>query len=183
MKPTKIRNKLIYRAPISVLSKQLGCNLSKDLRQKYGKRSIRVIVGDTVKVMRGEYKGVDGKVKDVSTIKNSVAIEGIKKEKLKGGQIDVYIPSSNLLLTELNTDDKWRIKKLGGEKQKPTIAEQKVEEKVEEKTTEEKEEIKEQPTQKRAKKVVKAEISKKGEKKSTKPIKRQKKANSKESEK
>jgi len=112
MKPTKIRNLQLYRASHNVLSKQLGSHLSKDLRQKYGTRSIRVTVGDTVRVLRGEYKGVDGKVKEVDTLKNAVTIEGIKKEKLKGGQFDVYIHSSNLLVTELNTGDKWRVQKL-----------------------------------------------------------------------
>lgn len=118
MKPTKIRNRQIYQAPYHVLSKQLGSHLSKDLRQKYGTRSIRVTIGDTVRVLRGEFKGVDGKVKDVNTLKNAVTIEGIKKEKLKGGQVDIYIHSSNLLVTELNTSDKWRIKKLEGIKSK-----------------------------------------------------------------
>ncbi|MEK6961929.1 MAG: 50S ribosomal protein L24 [Thermoproteota archaeon] len=118
MKPTKIRNRQLYQAPYHVLSKQLGSHLSKDLRQKYGTRSIRVTIGDTVRVLRGEFKGVDGKVKEVNTLKNAVTIEGIKKEKLKGGQFDVYIHSSNLLVTELNTSDKWRTQKLEGTKSK-----------------------------------------------------------------
>ena len=67
MKPTKIRNLQLYQAPYHVLSKQLGSHLSKDLRQKYGTRSIRVTIGDTVRVLRGEFKGVDGKVKEVNT--------------------------------------------------------------------------------------------------------------------
>ena len=118
MKPTKIRNLQLYQAPYHVLSKQLGSHLSKDLRQKYGTRSMRVTIGDTVRVLRGEFKGVDGKVKEVNTLKRAVTIEGIKKEKLKGGQFDVYIHSSNLLVTELNTSDKWRIRKLEGTKSK-----------------------------------------------------------------
>ncbi|MEX0657388.1 MAG: 50S ribosomal protein L24 [Nitrosopumilaceae archaeon] len=138
MKPTKIRNRQLYRAPYHVLSKQLGSHLSKDLRQKYDTRSIRVTVGDTVRVLRGEYKGVDGKVKEVNTLKNSVTIEGIKKEKLKGGQFDVYIHSSNLLVTELNTGDKWRIQKLEGTKSKSS--KEKETKKKEEKLTKPKEE-------------------------------------------
>src|SRR3989344_3436216 len=83
MKPTKIRNLQLYQAPYHVLSKQLGSHLSKDLRQKYGTRSIRVTIGDTVRVLRGEFKGVDGKVKEVNTLKRAVTIEGIKKEEIK----------------------------------------------------------------------------------------------------
>ena len=107
-----MRNNLIYRATFNVKSKQLTSSLSNELRKKYSKKSVRVIEGDSVKIVRGEFKGVDGKISEVSTAKNSVAIEGIKKEKTKGDKFDVYIHTSNLLVTGLNTDDKWRIKKL-----------------------------------------------------------------------
>jgi len=120
MKPTKVRNQQIYRAPYAVKSKQSGSNLSKEIRKKYGRRSVRVVIGDSVKVIRGEYNGIDGKVTKVSIMKNSVAIEGIKREKLKGEKIDVYIPASNILVTGLNTDDHWRKTTLEGKKPKLT---------------------------------------------------------------
>jgi len=110
MKPTKIRNQKIYRAMNQTMSKQVSTPISKDLRKKYSRRSIRIMVNDTVKVIRGEYKGLTGKVAKISIESNSVAIEGNKKEKLKGEKIDVYIHSTNMVITSLNTDDKWRIK-------------------------------------------------------------------------
>ena len=137
MKPTKMRNILIHRATFHTKSKQLGSALSKDLHKKYGKRSVRVIEGDSVKILRGEFKGVDGKVSKVSTQKSSVAIEGIKKEKTKGDKFDVYIHTSNLVVTSLNTDDKWRMKNLEGKDSKPKetpVKEEPKETKVEEKT-------------------------------------------------
>ena len=112
MKPTKMRNKMIYQASSQTKSKQLGSALSKDLHKKYGKRSVRVIEGDSVTILRGEFKGVDGKVSKISKPKSSVAIEGVKKEKTKGDKFDVYIHTSNLVITSLSTDDKWRIAKL-----------------------------------------------------------------------
>jgi large subunit ribosomal protein L24 len=118
MKPTKMRNNLIYQASFQTRSKQLGSALSKELSKKYGKRSIRVIEGDSTKILRGEFKGVEGKVSKVSTQKNSVAIEGVKKEKTKGDKFDVYIHTSNLVVTSLNTGDKWRISRL--ERKDPT---------------------------------------------------------------
>ncbi|HSG84414.1 MAG: 50S ribosomal protein L24 [Nitrosopumilus sp.] len=114
MKPTKMRNQMIYKATFQTKSKQLGSALSKDLHKKYGKRSVRVIEGDSVTILRGEFKGVDGKVAKVSTQKSSVAIEGVKKEKTKGDKFDVYIHTSNLVVTSLNSEDKWRIAKLEG---------------------------------------------------------------------
>jgi large subunit ribosomal protein L24 len=105
---------MIYLATYQTRSKQLGSALSKDLHKKYGKRSIRVVEGDSVKIVRGEYKGVDGKISKVSTQKSTVAIEGIKKEKTKGDKFDVYIHTSNLLVTSLNSEDKWRMAKIEG---------------------------------------------------------------------
>jgi len=37
------------------MSKQDSTPISKDLRKKYSRRSIRIMVNDTVKVIRGEY--------------------------------------------------------------------------------------------------------------------------------
>ena len=68
------------------------------------------MVDDTAKVIRGEYKGIAGKVSKISTNNSSIAIEGNKKEKLKGEKIDVYIHSTNMVITSLNTNDKWRLK-------------------------------------------------------------------------
>ena len=105
---------MIYQATYQIKSKQLGSALSKELHKKYGKRSVRVVEGDSVTILRGEFKGVDGKIAKISTQKSSVAIEGVKKEKTKGDKFDVYIHTSNLVVTSLSTEDKWRIAKLEG---------------------------------------------------------------------
>ena len=136
MKPTKVRNLQIYRASYANKSKQTGSPLSKDLRKKYGKRGIRVVVDDTVRVIRGEYKGIDGKVTKISTLNNSVAIEGIKREKLKGEKTDIFIPCSNVMITNLNTNDHWRKSLLEGKKPKTTPKETKAEKPKETKTKE-----------------------------------------------
>ena len=135
---------MIFQATIQTRSKQLGANLSKDLQKKYGKKSARVVEGDSVTILRGEFKGVDGKVSKISTQKTSVAIEGVKKEKTKGDKFDVYIHTSNLVITSLNGDDKWRIAKLQGkdprkqpkETPKENTKETKVEKEVEKKEDE-----------------------------------------------
>ena len=144
VKPTKMRNRMIFQATMQTRSKQLGANLSKDLQKKYGKKSARVVEGDSVTILRGEFKGVDGKVSKISTQKTSVAIEGVKKEKTKGDKFDVYIHTSNLVITSLNGDDKWRMAKLQGkdprkqpkETPKENTKETKVEKEVEKKEDE-----------------------------------------------
>ena len=110
MKLSKNKNQQTNRAMNQILNKQICAPISKDLRKKYSRRSIRIMTDDTVKVMRGEYKGLTGKVTKISTETSGVAIEGNKKEKLKGEKIDVYIHSTNMIITSLNTDDKWRLK-------------------------------------------------------------------------
>ena len=165
MKPTTIRNRTIYNASLFLKSKQMCSHLSKDLKQKYHKSSIRVTEGDTVRVMRGEFKGVTGKITRVSTDKNGIAIEGIKKEKLKGGNLDVFIHTSNVLVTDLNTSDKWRQSRLEGKKPKPA-KEAKPKEETKEKPAEIKKETKEKP-----KETKKPETKKEPEKQTKKPAK------------
>ncbi len=162
MKPTKVRNYQIYRATMTTRSKQLGSPLSKDLQKRYGQRSIRVILGDTVKVMRGEYRGIDGKISKVSIADNSVAIEGVKKEKSKGEKFDVLIRSTNVVITNLNLDDHWRKTKLEGEKPKTTPKEAKPEPPKEDKPKKEvkKDKPKEAPKEK-TKKISKKSVKSK----------------------
>jgi large subunit ribosomal protein L24 len=118
MKPTTIRKRMLYTASKHLLSKQLGSHLSKDLKEKHHCKSMRVIEGDSVKVLRGEFKGIEGKVTRVSTERRGIAIEGIKREKLKGGNVDIFIHPSNVVITSLNLEDKWRQNRLEGQKTK-----------------------------------------------------------------
>jgi len=124
---------MIYQAPHHLRSKQLGGMLSKELQEKYHKHSARVVEGDNVKVMRGEFKGIEGKVTQVSPERHGIAIEGIKREKLKGGSVDLYIHPSNLMITGLNLEDKWRQNRL--ENQQVKIPKEKSTESIKESST------------------------------------------------
>ena len=147
MNPRKMRNRQIYYATMQNASKQLSCALSKDLRKKYGKRSARIVEGDSARIIRGEFAGVDGKVTKISIANRGVNIEGVKKEKLKGEKFDVYVHTTNIVLTGLDTGDKWRINKLEGKKATAPRADDKPK-------TEQKEQPK--PEKKDTKKVTKA---------------------------
>src|SRR5579863_10759500 len=118
MNSAKMRHRMMYIAPMHSVSKQLGAPLAKDLQEKYHQTSARVIEGDSVKVLRGEFKGIEGKVTRVSTERRGIAIEGIKREKLKGGNVDIFIHPSNVVITSLNLEDKWRQNRLEGQKTK-----------------------------------------------------------------
>ncbi len=90
------------------LDKMAGATLSDGLRQQYGHRNARVVKGDSVRVMRGEYKGVEGKVERVNVKSGTLVIEGIQHDKVRGGQVKVPIHASNVMITSLKTDDKLR---------------------------------------------------------------------------
>ena len=66
----------------------LGANITKNLKNQYSKRSLRVIKGDAVRILRGEYKGIEGKIEKVNTKRGTVSIEGVTKRKNKGRQCE-----------------------------------------------------------------------------------------------
>lgn len=108
---TKNYTKVLH-FPTHLRDRMVSSTLSDNLREQYHARSCRVIKGDSVKVMRGEYSGIEGKVERVNTRKRSLSIEGIQREKVKGGNVKVQIHSSNVIITSLNLNDKYRQKKI-----------------------------------------------------------------------
>jgi large subunit ribosomal protein L24 len=107
----KINPKLLH-VPSHLRDSRIGSTLSDNLREQYGSRSCRLVKGDSVRVLRGEYSGIEGKVEKVNTQKGTLSIEGIQREKVKGGNVKVQIHSSNLIITGLNLEDKYRKNKL-----------------------------------------------------------------------
>jgi large subunit ribosomal protein L24 len=99
---------MIGIVPKHMTERMLRSPLSRPLREKYGRRNVRVIAGDTIKVMRGEYSGIEGKVEKVNMKRGSLAIEGIQREKVRGGNVKVEINSTNVVVTDLDLDDKLR---------------------------------------------------------------------------
>ena len=147
-KPSKQR-KMIYQAPSHIRNKLFSAPLSPSLRKSHGVRSLPVRSGDTVRIMRGDSKGFEGKVTRVDRRKYRIYVEGLTREKVDGTTIFVPIHPSKVMITKLNLDDKWRKKIL--ERRKKT--ERKKPEIVEEKPpTEEIEEIKEVVPKKEKKK-------------------------------
>jgi large subunit ribosomal protein L24 len=111
----------IGSAPKHIRDKSICSTLTDDLREQYNRRSIRVIKGDTVRVMRGEYTGIEGKVEKVNTRRGTLSIEGVQREKVRGGNVKVQIHSSNVRVSGLNLDDKYRQNKIrSGNQQQET---------------------------------------------------------------
>ena len=111
-KQPRKQRKYNYNAPFHLKSKLLNAHLSKELRQRYGLRSIRVRVGDKVKVMRGSFSKKEGKVEEVDMKLMKVFVTKVEVPKRDGSKSRVPLEPSNLMITELNLDDKNRKKKI-----------------------------------------------------------------------
>jgi len=110
-KPSKVRKKL-YTSPPHARSKQISSHLSSELSSKYDLRSLRVRKDDSIRVVRGEYKGIEGKVTRIDVKTGRITVEGITREKIAGETIPVKIHPSKVIIMKLNLDDKLRKEKL-----------------------------------------------------------------------
>src|SRR5881397_3308351 len=92
---------------------KFGSPLSEDLRAKFKRRSVRPTVGDSVRIVRGEFRNIEGKVTKVLPKKGKVNVEGVTREKIKGGTAPAPIDASKVVVTAFNLEDKLRKSKLG----------------------------------------------------------------------
>jgi large subunit ribosomal protein L24 len=97
-------------APLHLKQKLVGSHLSKDLITKHKKRSLPVRKGDKVVVTRGQHKDKSGKIERVSVKRGSAFVSGIETIKKDGSKALIPIHPSNLMITELNLEDKRRLK-------------------------------------------------------------------------
>lgn len=105
---------MLYNAPLHKKRKWISSHLAENLLLKYDRRSLPVVKGDTVKVMRGNYRGHEDKISKVNVRDQTVEIEGVTLTNAKGKKIAKPIHASTLLITKLNITDKWRRQKLEG---------------------------------------------------------------------
>lgn len=110
--PRKQR-KARYTAPSHMKTKFLSAPLSDALKEKYKKKTLRVIKGDTVKVTRGDFVGDEGLVDAVDTKNSKLIVHGVSSTKADGTEVPRGIDASNVQITKLNLADKRRETKLG----------------------------------------------------------------------
>jgi large subunit ribosomal protein L24 len=99
-------------APHHVARKQMASHLSEELLLKYSRRSMTVIKGDEVKMMRGDSKGKTGKVLTIDATKRKVTVDGVNNKKADGTEVPLPVDPSNLLIVKLNLEDNRRRAKL-----------------------------------------------------------------------
>ena len=108
IQPRKQR-KALYTAPLHIRRKITSANLSKDLRADIGKRSLPIRVGDKVQVVRGDFKGHEGKVESIDAKRYKVTVEGVTLSKPDGNAVLLPIHPSNLMIIEADLKDERRL--------------------------------------------------------------------------
>jgi large subunit ribosomal protein L24 len=107
-KNPKKQRKYRYNAPLHLNRKMLSVRLSKDLKTKFGKRNIPVRTGDKIKIMAGQFKGKVTKVNKVSLVNKKVYLDDVFAVKKDGTKLPLAIHASNLMILDLNLEDKSR---------------------------------------------------------------------------
>jgi len=168
-KPTKQR-RMLYQAPDHIRHRLFAAPLSSELKASQGVKALPVRSGDTVRIMRGDHKGFEGKITDVDRKKYRIYVEGLTREKVDGTTIFVPIHPSKVMITKLNLDDKWRKEVLQRKKEVGKKAEEVVEKptgevvKAKEEAIEEKVTVEKKPKRRRRKAARKPAVKKAEEK-------------------
>jgi large subunit ribosomal protein L24 len=78
------------------------------LKTSQGRRNYSVRKGDTVKIVRGDFAGIEGKITNIDMKRQRLFVEGVSRETVAGTSTNVSVHSSKVMITKLNLDDKWR---------------------------------------------------------------------------
>ncbi|KAI8467104.1 MAG: translation protein SH3-like domain-containing protein [Monoraphidium minutum] len=93
-----------FTAPSSERRKLMSAPLNSELKQKYKVKAVPIRKDDEVQVVRGTFKGREGKVTTVYRRKWVIHIERITREKVNGATVSVGIDPSKVVITKLKLD-------------------------------------------------------------------------------
>ena len=93
-----------FTAPSSERRVIMSATLSKQLRKTHNIRSLPIRKGDEIMIMRGGFKGREGKVKTVYRRRWIIHLEKITREKTNGSSVPVGFDPSNVMITKLHMD-------------------------------------------------------------------------------
>lgn len=113
------QRKMLFNAPAHIRHKLMTAPLSPELLAQRGIKALPARKGDTVRVMRGDHKGFEGKISRIDLKHFRVFLEGLTREKVDGSTVFVALHPSKIMIRTLNLDDKRRKAVL--ERKKPII--------------------------------------------------------------
>jgi large subunit ribosomal protein L26e len=93
-----------FSAPSSIRRKIMSSALSKELRNKHSTRSLPIRKDDEVRIVRGKYKGREGKVTQVYRKKWVIHVDRVQRDKSNGATAPIGIHPSNVVITTIKLD-------------------------------------------------------------------------------
>lgn len=106
-KPSKQRKRL-FNAPPHKRRRMLSAHLNEELASRYNARHLPIRTGDSVRIMRGDFAGLEGKIERVEYSTGRIFVEGMVREKAAGVSSKLPVHASKVIVTNLNLSDKWR---------------------------------------------------------------------------
>jgi large subunit ribosomal protein L24 len=113
------QRKMLFNAPAHIRHKLMAAPLSPELLAQRGVKTLPVRKGDTVRIVRGDHKGFEGKVSRVDLKHFRVYLEGLTREKVDGTAVFVALHPSKVMIRSLSLDDK--VRKAVLDRKKPII--------------------------------------------------------------
>ena len=92
-----------FQAPSHVRRVIMSSRLSQELRAKHNVRSMPVRKDDEVKVVRGKFKGKEGKVTQCYRLKWIIHVDKVTVENARGQTVNVGVHPSNVEITKMKT--------------------------------------------------------------------------------
>ncbi|MEA4956708.1 hypothetical protein SDC9_21467 [bioreactor metagenome] len=107
-KQPRKQRKALYNASLHLRRNIMSVTLSKDLKEDFGKKSLPIKTGDTVQIMRGEFKGHEGKVEKIDSRNYRINVEGATLSKPDGNSVFFSVHPSNLMIVDADIKDERR---------------------------------------------------------------------------
>ncbi len=104
----KKQRRAYFNAPLHKRQKLITAPLSRELQKQHGIRRLPVRKGDTVLIVRGDFKGVKGKVVKVDLRRLRIYVEGATLRKANGEVVYYPIHPSKVVIVELDLSDPKR---------------------------------------------------------------------------
>jgi large subunit ribosomal protein L26e len=98
------QRKAHFSAPSHERRKRMAAPLAKELKSRYNVRALPIRKDDEVQVVRGTFKGREGKVIRVYRKKWMIYIDKITRDKANGQTVHVGIHPSKVQITKLKMD-------------------------------------------------------------------------------
>ncbi|HXQ94165.1 MAG TPA: 50S ribosomal protein L24 [Thermoplasmata archaeon] len=104
------QRKAVFTANHQERRRRMSVALSHELRTKYGRRSLPVRKGDTVRVLAGSYStvGEERRVARVDREHYRLTLDNVTTKTADAKLKPLPIRPSHLVLTKLNLSDPWR---------------------------------------------------------------------------